>query len=121
MKIYTSYFAKLSKIPENIIPISIALHPPYWYKGAQYRKLSPTDRILTDWKLAHNESSYISTFCRDVLDHLNPHKVVKELADISHGRDVALLCYERSDSFCHRHLVSEWLCKNGYTAMELTD
>ena len=31
---------------------------------------------------------------------------------------IVLLCYEKPEDFCHRHLVREWLCRNGYHAME---
>ena len=31
MNIYTSYFAKLKKLPDNIIPISICAKVPNWY------------------------------------------------------------------------------------------
>lgn len=33
--IYTSYFAKLKKLPNNIIPISICGKAPEFYKGLQ--------------------------------------------------------------------------------------
>ena len=39
--IYTSYFAKLNKLPEYVIPISICGKAPDWYKGLQYKKLAP--------------------------------------------------------------------------------
>ena len=32
--------------------------------------------------------------------------------------DIALLCYEKPDDFCHRHLVADWLNKNGYKCEE---
>lgn len=39
--IYTSYFAKLKSLPDNIVPISICGKTPDWYKGLQYKKLAP--------------------------------------------------------------------------------
>ena len=38
--IYTSYFAKLRSLPENIVPVSICGKAPDWYKGLQYKNLS---------------------------------------------------------------------------------
>ena len=49
--IYTSYFAKLNKLPNNIIPISICAKPPHFYKGLQYKKLAPTYDILMKCKM----------------------------------------------------------------------
>ena len=35
--------------------------------------------------------------------------------------DFALVCYEKPSDFCHRHLVADWLNKNGYDCEELSD
>jgi len=45
------------------------------------------------------------------LSKLDPVSVVEELKTKSQGQPVVLLCYEKSGSFCHRHLVAEWLNK----------
>ena len=42
-KIYTSYFANLKNLPDNVCPISICGKAPDWYKGLQYKKLAPTN------------------------------------------------------------------------------
>ena len=31
---------------------------------------------------------------------------------------IALICYEKSEDFCHRHLVAYWLKCNGYECEE---
>ena len=31
---------------------------------------------------------------------------------------VVLLCYEKRGDFCHRHLVADWLNKNGFNCEE---
>lgn len=38
---YTSYFANLKKLPDNVVPISICGKAPDWYSGLQYKKLAP--------------------------------------------------------------------------------
>ncbi len=35
-------------------------------------------------------------------------ELMKNISD-KNGADVVLLCYEKADAFCHRHLVSDWL------------
>ncbi len=47
------------------------------------------------------------------LDTLNVH----EVADDLYGK--ILLCYEKPENFCHRHILAEWLRKNGYKCEEL--
>ena len=47
--------------------------------------------------------------------------VIKELNYLVpnvNGKDIALICYEKPSDFCHRHLVAEWLNKNGFKCEE---
>jgi uncharacterized protein YeaO (DUF488 family) len=109
MKIYTSYFAALRRIPEHVVPISICLKAPYWFKGVQYKALAPSGDIFSQQKANPDEGMYTSRFNSEILAVLDRKSVVKELEELSGGNDVVLLCYEKSTSFCHRHLVAGWL------------
>lgn len=126
--IYTSYFAKINKLPSNIIPISICAKAPDWYKGLQYKKLAPKYDFFMEWKKNHDNDYYIERFQNEVLNTLNPLRVLTELQikipdDIkiqmqspfysNHEWHVALICYEKPSDFCHRHLVAKWLTENG--------
>jgi hypothetical protein len=54
----------------------------------------------------------MSRYQTEVLDPLDPKKVVKDLLNLADGRIPALLCFEGSEprrSWCHRSLVSAWL------------
>ena len=124
--IYTSYFANLRKLPENIIPISICGKAPDWYKGLQYKKLAPKYDFFMEWKKNHDNDYYIKCFKEQVLDKLNVDDVVKELdsllidvtTTLNYKVDsmlvprIALVCYEKPSDFCHRHLVADWFNKN---------
>ena len=57
-------------------------------------------------------------FHEQVLNTLNPDTVVKELECLAESDNIILVCYEKPRDFCHRHLVSDWLNKNGYKVME---
>ena len=130
--IYTSYFANLRKLPENIIPISICGKAPDWYKGLQYKKLAPKYDFFMEWKKNHDNDYYIKCFKEQVLDKLNVDDVVKELdsllidvtTTLNYKVDsmlvprIALVCYEKPSDFCHRHLVADWLNKNGISCKE---
>ena len=116
--IYTSYFAKVNKLPEDIVPISISAKPPRGYQGLQYKKLAPTYQILMDWKTTGDTEEYIEAYDENVLCDLRQAKVVAELMQLSEGKDVALICFEKSEDFCHRHLVAEWLTKAGFECKE---
>ena len=38
---YTTYFAKLRSLPEDIIPVAICAKPPIGFKGYTFRQLAP--------------------------------------------------------------------------------
>lgn len=130
--IYTSYFAKLKSLPKNIIPISICGKAPNWYQGLQYKKLAPKYDFFIKWKENHDNDYYIKCFNEQVLNKLNAEQVVKELDNLllnktlafDYGGDlkevprIALICYEKPSDFCHRHLVADWLNKNGVECKE---
>ena len=109
MKIYTSYFAKMKKIPEDIVRISICGKAPDWYDGIQYKKVAPKWSFFQEWKQNHDNVFYIEHFNAEVLDTLRAEEVYKDLDKLSCGKDCVLLCYEKSSDFCHRHLVADWL------------
>ena len=118
--IYTSYFAKLKSLPKNIIPISICGKAPGWYQGLQYKKLAPKYDFFMKWKENHDNEYYIKCFNEQVLSKLEPHLVVSELYKMinNFGKSICLICYEKPDDFCHRHLVSDWLNENGIRCEE---
>lgn len=120
--IYTSYFAKLKSLPDNIIPISICARAPDWYKGLQYKKLTPKYEFFMEWKKNHDNDYYIEHFQLEVLNRLTACEVMEDLFALKRlndkGKDIALICYEKPSDFCHRHLVSEWLNQNGFKCEE---
>lgn len=118
MKIYTSYYAKLRTIPDEIVPISIAAKCPEFYTGIQYKKLAPKWGFFQQWKQNHDNDYYIEHFNAEVLDLLDVNQVFDELQELSNGKDVVLLCYEKPSDFCHRHLVADWFSRAGIDCNE---
>ena len=116
--IYTSYFAKLNKLPADVVPISICGKAPEWYNGIQYKKLAPKYDFFMEWKRNRDDDYYIEHFQNEVLNNLNPDEVVAELLALSEGRNFALVCYEKPSDFCHIHLVADWLTQNGFKTEE---
>lgn len=133
--IYTSYFAQLRNMPENVIPISICGKAPDWYDGLQYKKLAPKYGFFTEWKKTHDNNFYIGHFNDEVLKMLSVPKVLADLQMlipdyikskmdvpvwINKDWHISLICYERPTDFCHRHLVSKWLNENHIECNEFT-
>ena len=121
--IYTSYFAKLKSLPDNIVPISICGKAPDWYKGLQYKKLAPKYDFFMKWKENHDNDYYIKCFNKQVLDKLKSEVVVAELSKMAGNSNnnfehIYLICYEKPSDFCHRHLVVDWLNEEGFKCEE---
>lgn len=115
--LYTSYFANWRNFKE-LVQVSISLKPPNGYKGLGYKKLAPSSSILFEYKTSPDEVRYYERFTREILSNMDPHKIVKELMNLSLGKDVVLLCYEKPTDFCHRHIVANWLREAGYDVKE---
>ena len=113
-KIYTSYFAMARKIEDKDKLLSIALWPPKDVHIQCMPYLAPTKEILLRYKQDHDEKAYTKAYREQVLGNLDVNKVAAHLQ----GR--ILLCYERPESFCHRHIVAQWLRDGGYDCEELS-
>ena len=118
MKIYTSYFAMMRNFPKNIVPIAICAKPPAWYDGLVYKKLAPSFDILMQYKHQPNVELYTQRFVSEIINNLDFKKVIKELEQLSGGKDIALLCFEKPSDFCHRQLVSKHMNELGYNVSE---
>lgn len=114
MKIYTSYFANSRALgKDGVMQISIARYSPKWFYGPRYTDVAPTGYMLS--ACSHDE--YLKRY-DEILNKLDAKTVVRNIENFSRGRDVALCCYEKPGDFCHRHLLSEWLRKNGFDVQE---
>ncbi len=116
--IYTSYFSSKKYIKED--GISIARYNKFW-DGDSYPLLYPSANLLAWWKDIPKEDAkeawfteqYERAYYEETLSKLDPHKVAKDLE----GK--VLLCYEKSEDFCHRHIIAAWLERHGIECKEL--
>ena len=111
-EIYTSYFANIKNLPDNLYPISICGKAPDWYKGVQYKALAPKYWFFKKYKEDRDNEFYALVFNKEVLSVLRPHEVLSDLKKLTGNKIPCLLCYEKPGDFCHRHLVAEWLQNN---------
>lgn len=110
--IYTSYFAN-KNIPKGTRLVSIARSQPKWGP-----KLPEVEELLPPWDLIYDykqgvisEEDYILKYAEQLVD-LDPNALYQML-DGS-----ILLCWERPDKFCHRHLVAKWFRTFGLKVQE---
>lgn len=96
----------------GIEPIGIARYQPRWFSGRNMKHLAPTSYMLSD-KCSSEE--YLRLY-DDLLNNLNLDELRKQFEIIGH--DIALCCYEKPTDFCHRHLLADYLNKNGFDVQE---
>lgn len=130
---YTGYFAKTKKYEAvGLVPVAICGKVPKWFKGPTYGKLAPILEMFVEWKYGKMESLekdhkgdnewYTKRYSEEVLKKLEAKKVVKELEELA-GVDqskIILMCYEKPEDFCHRHLAAAWLNANSVKCLEYT-
>ena len=117
-KIYTSYFANLRNLPDNVCPISICGKAPDWYKGIQYKALAPKYWFFKKYKEDGDAEFYTLAFQKDVCDALNVSTTLLDLQKLAGYKIPCLLCYEKPGDFCHRHIVAEWIKNNSNIKVE---
>lgn len=116
--IYTTYFAKLRKLPTDIVPISISRFPPKNVHVHECKLLAPSPQLLRSYKATGDWNAYVTTYNNTVLSTLSPHGLIESLKIISNGQNFALVCFEKDYLHCHRSLVAEWLKSSGYEVKE---
>jgi hypothetical protein len=115
--IYTGYFAQLKHYKN---PISIAGKPPAFYTGPEYKKLAPHYKWWKQWHDEHlSEDFYIERYYRTILNKLDAEKVYEELKSFYPGQeDLTILCFEKPQDFCHRHLAAKFFIDAGIPCEE---
>jgi len=122
MNLYTSYFAKVKQLKEmGLKLVCVAGYAPKFFYDVQnvhfYPDLAPRKDWFWEWKNKHLSNDwYIGKYNETVLSKLNPEKVVADM-----GNNAVMLCYEKPDDFCHRHLIADWISKNTGITVEEVD
>ena len=132
--IYTSYFSQIRNFPENVYPLSISRFPPKWYTGPGVKNLAPSTNLLTSYISGKvTKEGYITRYTDEVLQH---HVTAKWFENgiiglfpntddnlpiwESKTNHIVLLCFEKPDEFCHRHLLAVHLENLGIPCREIT-
>jgi len=114
--LFTSYFGKVKKLGSKYKYYSIARITPKWFDGERMEDLAPSYNLLNAYKRGMDEI----TFSRKYLGEINQildMDVIRRIADSKER--IVLLCYERSEDFCHRHILAEFLRRRGISVREV--
>lgn len=117
MKIFTSYFGNVATLKKcGVHPISIARWSPRGWDGDRLTWLAPTVYMLKE--ASHEE--YVRMY-QEICRGVNIEWLIRQLSMMAGGKDVALLCYERPNEFCHRHMLAEYLTDHGIKVTEFNE
>jgi len=118
--IYTSYFSKVAKIrefEENSSFICIARSQPKRCNFCTLPMLFPSSSLLNLYKSGLiNEQEFTVSYNKQ-FDSVNIN-YIRNMLFGKEGIDTILLCWEKPEDFCHRHLLSKWLNKHGVECQE---
>ena len=122
LKINTSYYSKFKHFPISSTLVSVSRKSPYWIPGLnKFEKLYPSWNLIKDFKnnlISINE--YTDRYYKEVLNKISPELIIKYLKFVSKNNFVILLCWEKPDQFCHRHLIATYIQENtNYIVNEL--
>ena len=94
----------------NLISISGDRGKSVGFEGKAIPQLAPKRKFWTIWhnnigKISDeaNTRYYIQEYYRQVLSRLNLDELLSE------EKDPILLCYEKGQEFCHRHVLAEYI------------
>ena len=121
INIYTTNYTKASRLSiKHYLKVSISLFRPKEFNGMQIISFAPTKELLADYKNGLSEEKYETRY-REQINKLNDiHALFEIMAKQAKGRDILLLCYEKKNAFCHRHILSDIIFERyGYRIQEL--
>lgn len=112
--IYTSYFANIKNLPQDLKIVSIARSTPTYVECEKCAELFPEWKIINLVKSENSRTAkakYVKEYEKQ-LAKLDVKEFAKKL------QNCVLLCYEKPSDFCHRHIVSNWFRRNGFECQE---
>lgn len=121
INIYTTNYAKASRLSDkHYLKVSISYFRPREHKGMHIQSLAPSQKLLEDYKNGLTPEEYEPRY-REQISKLNDiHALFEIMAKQAKGRDILLLCYEKKNAFCHRHILSDIIFERyGYRIAEL--
>ena len=122
MKVWTYYYARLKDLPEEILPVSIAGWAPKGWIGEEYKKVAPKKDWFFKYKETGDQEFYKKMYEETVLSQITVREIFEDLQEILSKHpgktDIALVCYEKPEDFCHRHLLASHLSCHGWGVVE---
>lgn len=121
VNVFTSNFRKAKALDSSkYLIVSISRINPRGFDGVWLKELSPSSKLLSDYKKGLSWSDYVQRYMSECCAPGFVKDVLSSLTFITKGRDIVLCCYESADKNCHRFIIAEHIkCVYGYEIREL--
>lgn len=126
--LYTSYFANWRnwKKLNNTFNVAVTRFKPKYMdfkrEGIELiQPLSPPKELLLAYKNNKvTEKDFEKQFRKYIISNEESIKSIDEICRcLDNGTNVLMLCFEKKDMFCHRHILSQIFNKIGYKTKEV--
>lgn len=116
--IYTSYFSKIKNLDDSYIIIGVTRFPPSKFKN-NISFIAPSEWLLYKYKNNKiNEKEYEEIYTKELDCKIDLFlEYLKRIQ--TNNKHIVLCCYEKSEKFCHRHILAKELNKRGFDIKEL--
>ena len=125
MKVYTSYFGKMRKFPEDFATIAICVYPPDWFGGFKFEKFCPPEEVFHRYNGSEKTETVWDAFeleYKRKLKRLDAKRAMHELYSMfKYKKAIVLLCWETPDKHCHRHILARWFRHFGFDVKEWSE
>lgn len=130
MKLFTSYYANYRNIPKSYLCIGISRVCPEWFANNDLDNfmffksnvLAPSESLLNRIKAnqitqEQYKKEYVEKLYADIQKYFNCNdlgewaKKMLECFKDTQWDGIVLMCYERPEEFCHRHIIRNILNK----------
>lgn len=121
VNVFTSNFRKAATLDSSkYLIVSISRYNPRGFHGVWLKELSPSSKLLSDYKKGLSWSNYVQRYQSECCAPGYIKDVLSSLTFITKGRDIVLCCYESADKNCHRFIVADYIKRiYGYDVREL--
>ena len=111
--IYTTYFGILNKIKKKgDVVVGICRKPPKNIANIDY--LAPSEALMIYYKSGKiNEVDFIKLYRNQVTPYIKDFINTISCFQNTNLLNIFLCCYEKSDDFCHRHILRQILQEHG--------
>lgn len=137
MKLYTSCYSRMNRFPDNWLCIGISRFIPNELQTTEIKNflytpnsiLAPSKELLSDIKAGKiNNEEYARRYYTELGQSIkrlgfssSNEYFARMISELSRGGEweaTVFLCYENPNEFCHRHLLSALMRKNGISIEE---